>query len=472
MNVGRIAAVLLLAALGGCMVGPDYERPSLALPGAFPHASPADAGSEAVPSDWWRLFDDPMLNEVVETALESNTDIAQSVARIEEADANLRAVNAALFPEIDLSGGANRSGFSNKVASPPSPGTPSVRNDLRLVLSSSFEVDFWGKLRRASEAARAQQLGTRYAKDVVTLSIAALTTQTYFSLRSLDAQIAATRATLGTREDTLKIVRRRAEGGLSSDLEVRQAEGARSDAEFQLNEFLRQRALGEHLLATLTSRLDRTVPPGDLAQLPLPALPPAGLPSSLLERRLDIRQAEQDLISANAQIGVAKAQLFPTITLTGDFGGESKALAGLFTVPGRIWTFAAGVSAPIFEAGKLTALVDVQRARQRQSLAIYQKTIQTAFREVADALINVRQYAALESNAQESVDAARDALRLANTRYQAGYTGFLDVLDSQRSVNLAELALIRSRQNLLSASVDLMKALGGGWEPEQRAAER
>jgi len=454
------------------MVGPDYERPSLALPGAFPHASPADAGSEAVPSDWWRLFDDPMLNEVVETALESNTDIAQSVARIEEADANLRAVNAALFPEIDLSGGANRSGFSNKVASPPSPGTPSVRNDLRLVLSSSFEVDFWGKLRRASEAARAQQLGTRYAKDVVTLSIAALTTQTYFSLRSLDAQIAATRATLGTREDTLKIVRRRAEGGLSSDLEVRQAEGARSDAEFQLNEFLRQRALGEHLLATLTSRLDRTVPPGDLAQLPLPALPPAGLPSSLLERRPDIRQAEQDLISANAQIGVAKAQLFPTITLTGDFGGESKALAGLFTVPGRIWTFAAGLSAPIFEAGKLTALVDVQRARQRQSLASYQKTIQTAFREVADALINVRQYAALESNAQASVDAARDALRLANTRYTAGYTGFLDVLDSQRTVNLAELALIRSRQNLLSASVDLMKALGGGWEPEQRAAVR
>ena len=472
MNVGRIAAGLLLVALGGCMVGPDYQRPSLDLPGAFPGAIPADAGSEAVQSDWWRLFGDPILDDLVETALENNTDVAQAVARVEEADANLRAVNAAFFPEIDLSGGANRSAFSNKVASPPSPGTPSVRNDLRLVLSSSFEVDFWGKLRRASEAARAQQLGTRYAKDVVTLSIAALTTQTYFSLRSLDAQIAETRATVATREDTLTIVRRRAEGGLSSDLEVRQAEGARSDAAFQLNEFLRQRALGEHLVATLTSRLDRTVPPGDLAQLPLPALPPAGLPSSLLERRPDIRQAEQDLISANAQIGVAKAQLFPTITLTGDFGGASKALAGLFTVPGRIWTFAAGLSAPIFEAGKLTALVDVQRARQRQSLANYQKTIQTAFREVADALINVRQYAALESNAQASVDAARDALRLANTRYQAGYTGFLDVLDSQRTVNLAELALIRSRQNLLSASVDLMKALGGGWEPEQRAAER
>ena len=468
----RIAAALCLLALGGCMVGPDYERPSVALPGAFPGAVPADTASNAVDHEWWQLFGDPVLNELVGAALESNTDIAQAVARIEEADANLRVVRAALFPEIDLSGNANRTAFSNTVASPPSPGTPSVRNDLRLVLSSSFEVDFWGKLRRASEGARAQQLGTRYAKDVVTLSIAALTTQTYFSLRSLDAQIAATRGTLTTREDTLAIVRRRAEAGLTSDLEVRQAEGTRSDAALQLDEFLRQRALAEHLLATLTARLDLALPPGDIAQLPVPALPPAGLPSRLLERRPDIRQAEQDLITANAQIGVAKAQLFPTITLTGDFGGESKALAGLFTVPGRIWTFAAGLSAPIFEAGKLRALVDVQYARQRQSLASYQKTIQTAFREVSDALTNVRQYAALENDAQASTDAARAALRLANRRYEAGYSGFLEVLDSQRSVNAAELALIRTRQNLLSAGVDLMKALGGGWEPEQRAAQR
>ena len=473
MSTGRVApAALVLIALAGCMVGPDYQRPSTELPGTFPGAGPADAASELVQSDWWRLFGDPVLDDLVDTALDNNTDIVQAVARIEEADANLRAVNAALFPEIDLSGNASRTAYSNTVAPPPSAGTPSVRNDLRLALTSSFEIDFWGKLRRATEAARAQDLSTRYAREVVTLSIAALTTQTYFSLRSLDAQIASTRATLSTREETLGIVRRRAEGGLSSDLEVRQAEGARSDAAFQQNEFLRQRALGEHLLATLTGKLDLAIPPGDLDELPLPALPPAGLPSTLLERRPDIRQAEQDLIAANALIGVAKAQLFPTITLTGDFGGESKALAGLFTVPGRIWALGAGLSAPIFEAGKLTALVDVQRARQRQSLATYQKTIQTAFREVADALTNVRQYAALENDAQASVDAARAALRLANRRYEAGYSGFLEVLDSQRSVNLAELALIRSRQNLLSSGVDLMKALGGGWQAEERTVGR
>jgi outer membrane protein, multidrug efflux system len=457
----RSGAVALALVLAGCMVGPDYQRPTSELPAAFPGADAGTTGAEPVRSDWWRLFDDALLDELVAPALGANVDVAQAVARIEEADANLRAVNAALFPEIDLSGGANRAANSTKVAAPT---TPIVRNDLRLVLSSSFEIDFWGKLRRATEAARAQGLSTRYAKEVVTLSIAALTTQTYFSLRALDAQIAATRATLTTRDETLAIVRRRAEGGLASDLEVRQAEGAQSDAAFQMNELLRERALAVHLLGTLTGRLDLAIEPGDLAHLPLPALPPAGLPSALLERRPDIREAEQDLVAANAQIGVAKAQLFPTITLTGDFGGESKALAGLFTVPGRIWALGAGLSAPIFEAGKLSALVDVQHARERQALAAYQKTIQTAFREVEDALTNVQRYAALEGNAQASVIAAREALRLANVRYDAGYTGFLDVLDSQRTLNVAELALIRSRQNLLSAVVDLMKALGGGWE--------
>jgi multidrug efflux system outer membrane protein len=470
MNLLRLTIGLAALALAGCMVGPDYERPTVPLPGAFTGADAATAAADTVLPEWWRLFGDPTLDELVAIARENNTDIRQAVARIEEADANLRAVNAALFPQIDLGGTANRTAFSSAVASPPQAGTPRVRNDLRLAVSTSFEVDFWGKLRRASEAARAQDLSTRYAREVVTLSIAALTTQTYFLLRSLDAQIASTRATLATRDDTLSIVRRRAESGLASDLDVRQAEGARFDAALQFDEFKRQRELAEHLLATLTGKLDLALAPGDITQLPQPAAPPPGLPSTLLERRPDIRQAEQDLIAANAQIGVAKAQLFPTIILTGNFGGESAALAGLFTLPGRIWALGAGLSAPIFEGGRLTALVDVERARRQQSLVNYEKTIQTSFREVVDALTNVRQYAAIERDAQASLEAAREALRLATIRYDAGYTRFLDVLDSQRSLNISELALIRSRQNLLSANVDLMKALGGGWEPERLAA--
>ena len=466
----RLPVAMAALVLAGCMVGPDYERPAVALPGAYPGAEAAETGGLTVQPDWWRVFGDATLDELVDSALADNTDIFQAVARIEEADANLRVVNSALFPEVDLSGAASRTAYSSAVASPPSPGTPSVRNDLRLTLNSSFEIDFWGKLRRASEAARAQDLSSRYAKDVVTLSVASLTTQAYFSLRSLDAQIASTRSTLATREETLAIVRRRAEAGVASDLDVWQAEGARSDAAFQLEELARQREVAEHLLGTLTGRLDLRIAGGDIAELPLPTLPPPGLPSSLLERRPDIRQAEQDLVAANALIGVARAQMFPTITLTGDFGGESAVLANLFTVPGRIWTLGAGISAPIFEAGRLAALVDVQQARQQQSLANYQRTIQTSFREVADALTNVRQYAASERNARASVNAAREALRLANVRYESGYTRFLDVLDSQRSLNVSELVLIRTRQNLLSAEVDLMKALGGGWEPEQQAA--
>jgi outer membrane protein, multidrug efflux system len=467
----RLLASLGALVLGGCMVGPDYERPTVPLPDAFAGADAATAAAQAVPPAWWRLFDDAVLDALVETALANNTDIIQAVARIEEADANVRVVNSALYPQLNGAGTGARTAFSTKVAA-PEPANAILQNNLLLELSASFEVDFWGKLRRASEAARAQDLSTRYAKDVVTLSIAALTTQTYFALRSLDAQIASTRSTLDSREQTLAIVRRRADGGLASDLDVRQAEGVRADAAFQLDDFLRQRDLAEHLLGTLTGKLDLALSPGDLAQLPLPALPPAGLPSALLERRPDIHQAEQDLVAANAEIGVAKAMLFPTITLTGNFGGESAALAGLFTLPGRIWALGAGLSAPIFEGGRLVAEVDVQYARRAQSLAGYQKTIQTSFREVSDALTNVRQYAATERDARASVDAARAALHLANVRYEAGYTPFLDVLDSQRTLNVSELALIRSRQNLLAADVDLMTALGGGWQPEQHAAER
>lgn len=469
----RLLAALGALVLGACMVGPDYERPAVPLPGAFagPSAAVAAGGTDSVPSEWWRLFDDPTLNDLVATALASNTDIVQAVARIEQADANVRVVNAALFPQLNLAGTGGRTAYSSRVAAPEPPGEL-LQNNLLLELSASFEIDFWGKLRRASEAARAQDLSTRYAKDVVTLSTAALTTQTYFALRSLDAQIASTRSTLDSRDETLAIVRRRADGGLASDLDVRQAEGARSDVAFLLDDFLRQRDLALHLLGTLTGKLDLTLPPGDITELPLPASPPAGLPSALLERRPDIRQAEQDLVAANAQIGVAKAMLFPTITLTGDFGGESAALAGLFTLPGRIWALGAGISAPIFEGGALLAGVDVQYALRAQSLANYQKTIQTSFREVSDALTNVRQYAATERDARDSADAARAALRLANERYEAGYTPFLDVLDSQRSLNVSELAFIRSRQNRLSADVDLMTALGGGWQPEQQAAQR
>ena len=470
MSTRRWQTLWIALLLGGCMVGPDYQRPAVELPAAYPGATAAAPDAAALGTNWWTLFGDPVLNELVTTALANNTSVQRAVARIEEADANLRAVNATLFPEIDLNGAALRSRASSAVASPPSPGTPSVKNDIRLALSASFEIDFWGKLRRGAEAARAQALGSRYAKEVVTLSLSSLTTQTYLSLRSLDAAIATTRSTLATRKDGLALVNRRVDAGYASDLDLRQAEGATTDASAQLKELVRQRVLAEHLLGVLTGRLDLVIPPGDLSRLPLPALPPPGLPSTLLERRPDVRVAEQALIAENALVGVAIAERFPTISLTGNYGGESKALSSLFSGPGRIWAVGVGLTTPIFDAGKLAALADAERARYKQTLATYDQTIQTSFREVADALNNVAQFAATETDLQASVDSAREALRLATRRYEAGYSGYLEVLDSQRTANVSELLLIRNRQALLAADVDLMTALGGGWRPADTTA--
>jgi len=453
---------LAALALAGCMVGPDYERPAVTLPSAYPDAPAPQRGEAPLRADWWTLYADPTLDRLLASALADNLDVAIAVARIEEADANLREVNAALFPEIDLPGIAARSRSSGSVTSP----TPiRVTNDFRIALTTSFEIDFWGRLRRMVESARAQALATHYAKDVVTLSLTGLTTQAYFALRSLDAQITATRETLQTRADYLDIVQRRADSGLASDLDLYQARGARSDAAAQLKDLVRQRALAEHLLGTLTGNLDLTLPPGDLAQLPVPPIPPVDLPSALLERRPDIRAAEENLVSANAQIGVAKAALLPRISLTGAFGGESKDLSALVQSSGRIWSIGFALSLPIFTAGRLDAEVDATRARERQALATYQKSIQTAFREVADALVNVEQTRATVVDLEDSVDAARNTLRLATRRYEAGYAAYLNVLDAQRSLNLSQLLLIRNRQALLAASVDLMKALGGGWQP-------
>lgn len=466
----RLVCAASLLATGCAPVGPDYARPDVGLPQNYP-ASPAGAAGVAVKADWWTLYGDAKLNELVASALEKNSDIRLAVARIEEADANLREAGASFLPQIDLNAVPTRSRVSSTLAT-PLPGTvPTVRNNVRLSASTSFELDFWGRLRRGVEAVRAQALGTRYAKDVVSLSLAGLTAQAYFSLRSLDAQIGVARKTLASRDEALDYVRRRAKGGIASDLDVSQAQSARADSATQLKELVRQRALAEHQLATLAGRLDLAIPGGarqgqpDLLALPVPPLPPAGLPSALLERRPDIRVAEQTLVSANAQIGVAKAAMLPTILLTGSDGWESSALSSLIQGTSNIWSLGFALSLPIFDHGRFQARTDAAIARERQALAGYQKSIENAFREVADALSNAQQTSAAEADYQTRVDATRRTLHLARLRYDAGYSAYLEVLDAERNANDAELAFVRNRQARLAASVDLMKALGGGWTP-------
>ncbi len=465
-----LAELVMVMMLAGCAVGPDYRRPELDLPSAYsetPQIDKAKAEEGAVIAKWWTLYGDAALNELVSAALKNNADIRKAIAQIDEAEALLSEANASFFPEIDLGASGTKSRSSTLTAQPLPPGTPVISRTNKITLSTAFELDFWGKLRRASEAARAEALGTRYAKDVTVLTLAGTTTQAYFTLRSLDAQIAVTQETLASREESLNLVKNRARGGLATELEVNQAQGARADAAVQLRDLERQRALVQHQLGNLTGKLDLRIAPGDLMTLPTPAVPPVGLPSSLLERRPDVQQAEQALVSANARIGVAKAALFPTFSLTGSYGGQSENLSNLFKGDARIWSYGPSVTFPIFDAGKYAARTRQAEARQRQSLADYQKTVETAFREVADALTNVQQTTASVADVQAKVDAARNALRLSRLRYEAGYAGYLDVLDAQRTANSAEQALVLHRQSQLSYSVDLMKALGGGWSPAE-----
>lgn len=458
-----VASVALALAAAGCtMVGPDYQRPKVDLPEAFPRAATEDAASQIRP-DWWTLYEDPTLHALVTSALERNADVRLAVARIEETNANLREANAAFLPEIDLGATATRSRISRRTATPLPSGTSPVRNNVRIAASTSFEIDFWGHLRRGVEAVAALNLASRYARDTVELTLAGVTTQAYFSVRSLDAQIAVTRETLASRQEYEDLVRRRAAGGIASDLEVSQAEGATVDAALQLKELIRQRELVEHELGTLTGRLELKVTDGDVRSLPLPPVPPPGLPSTLLTRRPDVRQAEENLVAANAQIGVAQAERFPLVSLTGSLGAESRSLATLLSRPAMIWSLGPALAMPLFDAGRREARVDAAAARTQQALANYQKAVETAFREVADALTDLQQSVAAEADLEPRLASARNALRLARMRYEAGYSAYLEVLDAQRTANLAELAVIRNRQAMLAAHVDLLKALGGGW---------
>lgn len=464
-----IGYVLLTAILPGCMLmGPDYQRPVFSLPAIFSSedVAAADQAPLTAESPWWELYQDPVLNDLVTQALENNTDIKIAVARIEEADAFLREVGAALFPQVDLDAAGSRSRITQRGATPLVSGVNPIRENYNIRLGASYELDFWGKLRRAKESARAQTMASRYARDTVALSLSGLVVSNYLQLRSLESQIALSEDSLRTRNESLALTRKRLEGGVSSALDVHQAEVASSNLAAQIVELKRLRAVSQNQLAVLTGRLDLSLPAGDISQLPLPPLPPAGLPSNLLEARPDVRQAEQELVAQNANIGVAKAALFPTISLTATYGGESAELGDVLKSAARIWSGGLGLNLPIFNAGRLSARVDQATAQQKQALATYEASVRTAFQEVNDALVTVRQNAEREALLDSSRQAAKKALDVSDNRYKSGYSAYIDVLDSQRVYNDAAIAYIQSRQARLIASVDLFKALGGGWQDQ------
>ena len=459
-----LLALSVAGALAGCAIGPDYARPDARLQLPDQYAAAPLSAAPAVASNWWTLFGDATLDGLVRQALASSPDALIAAARIEEADAVLRQVDAALLPQVDGSVAGTRNRISQTTATPIPSTAPITRSNVRMALSTSFELDVWGRLRRASEAARAQALGTRYASDTVSLSLAASVAQAYLSLRALDAQILVNTDSVTAQARSAQLTRTRFEGGIVSQLDVQQAEGELATytaAQIQLE---KNRALAENLIGLLVGQPGLKLAPADLRSLPVPPVPPAGLPSALLEGRPDVRKAETDLIAANAKIGVAKAALFPSITLTGNFGRESKDLSQLFSAPSAVWSFGAGLTQPIFEGGRLRAQVDQVTAQQQQSLEAYRKTVQGAFREVNDALVSVGRNADAEDAYTRAMNAAKRALQLAQARYDAGYSPYLEVLTAQRTANDATVAWIQNRQARLTATVDLFKALGGGWK--------
>lgn len=463
--VGVLVAALFLT---GCQsVWPDYSRPNVNVPATYVEVNQQNQASSLIANNWWALYHDQTLNDLMEKALQNNTDIKLAVARIEEADAVMREVGAFLLPQIDLDAGAKRSRVTEAGANQQFSQNP--RNNYNLQLGTSFELDFWGKLRRAKESARAQALASRYAKDTVALSLTGLVATNYLIVRGLESQIVIANDNLKSRDASLSLTQRRLEGGVASALDLHQAEVASANLNAQLSELDRLKSLSLHQLAVLTgdlalanTGLETSIT--DINTLPIPPRPPAGLPSSLLESRPDVKQAEQQMIAANANIGVAKAALYPSISLTASLGGESLELKDILKSAARIWSGGLSLYLPIFDSGKLDAKVDQASAKQKQTLAQYESTIQNAFREVNDALVNLRQNTEREMALARSTDAARKALEVSNNRYQSGYSAYIDVLDAQRTYNDAGLAYVQSRQARLIASVDLFKALGGGWQ--------
>jgi len=464
----RKAVVVAAALLAACSFAPTYERPANELPDAW-RGAPAGSASLGAPSDrWWTVYGDPTLDKLVEEALVNNQDIALAVARVDEARALLGVSESQLWPSIEGNLGANRNRISARTSS-FFPGIPTYQTNYRASLGMSYELDLWGRIRNANAAARADLLATEAARDTVRITLATDVVQSYYALRSLDEQVTVTERSLDLRARALELQRRRADAGLIAELDVRQIEAEVQGARALLPALQRQRDAEEAVLTVLAGRSPRAIiqettvvrSPDDPRQPALVA--PSVLPSELLLRRPDLYQAEQQLVAANARIGVARANFFPRISLFGLVGTEAASLSDLFTGPAGIWTIGGALAQPIFQGGRLRAESEAAEARQRQVVAVYQKTIQNAFREVRDALTaQTRTREVYEAEGLRAV-ALREALRLAIARYEAGLESQLAAIDAERLLLLAELNRAEALRQQRAATADLFRALGGGW---------
>ncbi len=457
------AAISASTVMIGCMVGPNYHRPAVPTPGVYRDLSDDSQaqGQAASFADlhWWQVFQDPRLQELIRTALKENYDLQLATERISAARAQVTITRSSLFPQVQ----ANSNFVGGK-----DPTSQSTYNILELTADAAFQLDLFGRLRRATEASRAQLLATEDARDTVVLTLVSDVASDYFALLELYLELQITRDTVKTQEDSVKLTRLRLDHGLATKLDVLQSQQVLDTANAAVPDLERQIGQEEDAISILLGHYPESVRPGmPLAEQPLPPEVPPGMPSTLLERRPDIRQVEQDLITANAEIGVARAAFFPQISLTGSGGGafgRSTILTGLMSSQTGIWSYGVQVSQPIFTGGALRGNLRLAESEQRQELIAYKQVIQLSFRDVSDALIGYQKLHQVRVAQEITVKDLQDSVDTSLRRYRGGITTYLEVLDGQRSLFTAELTLAQARGNEYQSLVQLYKALGGGWQ--------
>src|SRR6266853_2122893 len=465
MNTRKDIFVLFLVILcSGCAVGPNYKKPAVPAPPEYRGASAEQGGKSGAASfgdqKWWDAFQDEALRDLIQTALKQNYDVRIAAARILEARAQLGITRADQLPSVDAGASAINQ-RSSQTARFPSFETSANQ----ISLSLAWELDFWGKFRRATESARASLLAQEWAQRQVISSLVSDVASAYFQLRELDLELEISRQTFASRKDSLRLTQVLADHGATSMLDVRQAEQLVFTAAAAIPDLEQRIEQQENFISILLGRNPQAIGRGrQLVDQPHALEVPAGLPSSLLERRPDIRQAEQQLIATNALIGVAKADYFPQISLTGTGGYQSSALTGLFGGPAGLWTFGGSAVQPVFEGGRIRNRVRFARAQTEEATLLYQRTVQQAFRDVSDALVGYHRSQEFRMQQEQLTHSAEEATKLSNMRYKGGATSYLEVLDSDTRYFSAQLTLAQAQLRELQAFVGLYRALGGGWE--------
>ena len=453
----RVAVVLAGLVFGSCAVGPNYQRPRLLVPTHFYGEQAVAEARTLADLPWWEVFDDPVLKGLIGEALENGYDARLAAARVEEARARYGIARSDFLPQAGYTAGWTRE-RQDQFFNPD--GTTDTKWTAKL--GFSWELDLWGRIRRLNEAARARYLATEEARRGVLLSLASDVAIAYFELRELDAELEIARRTTAAFQDTYDLFNRRLEGGAASALETSRAEASLGQVAAQIPELERAIVARENEINLLLGRSPRPIP-RDAPLAPLPPAVPPGLPATLLERRPDLRQAEQELVAANANIGAAKAAFFPTLSLTGLFGNVSPELGEVFS-KGKTWSMAANLLGPLFTGGSLKRNVAATKAQWEQAKVLYEAAVTNALAEVSTALVSRAKLVETERQRARTVAAYREAVRLANLRYISGLSAYFEVLESQQQLFPAEITLAQTRRNQLIAVVDLYRALGGGWK--------